>query len=189
MANKIKYGLKNVHYALRTEGEGGEVTYDTPVPIPGAVNLSLSAAGESTDFYADDIDYFSTAVNDGYTGTLEVAILPDSFRKDVLEEETDEKNVLFENSFKLGKTFALLFEFSGDVNATRHVLLNCKATRPNIEGSTKNKTIEPKTDSLNLTVKPNPDGYVKGKSMPDTDETTYNDWYTTVHLPSVSAGA
>ena len=45
MANKVKYGLKNVHYAVITENNG-ETTYDTPKPIPGAVNLTLSPRGK-----------------------------------------------------------------------------------------------------------------------------------------------
>ena len=72
--NKVKFGLKNVHYAVLTVGEDGAATYDTPVPIPGAVNLSLDAAGDTSTFYADNMAYFVTAANDGYSGTLEMAV-------------------------------------------------------------------------------------------------------------------
>ena len=113
--NKVKFGLKNVHYAVLTVGEDGAATYDTPVPIPGAVNLSLDAAGDTSTFYADNMAYFVTAANDGYSGTLEMAVIPDSFRKDVLGEVEDETDkVLVENSSVEGKNFAFLFEFAGD---------------------------------------------------------------------------
>ena len=112
--NKVKFGLKNVHYAVLTVGEDGAATYDTPVPIPGAVNLSLDAAGDTSTFYADNMAYFVTAANDGYSGTLEMAVIPDSFRKDVLGEVEDETDkVLVENSSVEGKNFAFLFEFAG----------------------------------------------------------------------------
>lgn len=99
MSNKVKYGLKNVHFAVITETvTDGEVTitYGTPVPIPGAVNIALDAAGESVQFYADDSIYFEENINDGYTGNLEMALIPDDFRTDVLGEIEDSKGALIE---------------------------------------------------------------------------------------------
>ena len=114
--NKVKYGLKNVHYAVITPGEDGAVTYGTPVHIPGAVNLSLQAQGDETKFYAEDVAYYVTTANDGYSGDLEIAVIPDAFRKDVLKEAEDETDkVLVERSNVETARFALLFEFSGDV--------------------------------------------------------------------------
>ena len=50
--NKILYGLKNCYYAKKTGS-----TYGTPVALPGAVSIDLTASGDSSTFYADDIAY------------------------------------------------------------------------------------------------------------------------------------
>ena len=122
MSNKIKYGLKNVHYAPVTETitEGvTSVTFSTPVAIPGAVNLTLSPVGDTTPFYADDVEYYTAIANNGYDGSIEMALIPDSFKVTVLKEIVDAKKVQFEESDKQPAPFALLFEFAGDVKATR----------------------------------------------------------------------
>ena len=96
--NKVKFNLKNVHYAKLTMGSDNIPTYETPVPIPGAVSLSLDASGEPENFYADGIAYYVINNNMGYSGDLEVAIIPESFRTDILKEELDSNGVLVENS-------------------------------------------------------------------------------------------
>lgn len=53
--NKVKFNLKNVHYALLTLTDNVP-SYGTPVPMPDAVSLSLDANGEPENFYADGIE-------------------------------------------------------------------------------------------------------------------------------------
>lgn len=80
--NKVKFGLKNCHYALVTISESGTVTFGTPVAMPGAVSLSLDAEGENEPFYADDSVYYMVSDNNGYSGDLELALIPESFLTD-----------------------------------------------------------------------------------------------------------
>ena len=41
--NKIKYNIKNAHYALQNEGDDGAITFEAPKPIHGAVYVSFDA--------------------------------------------------------------------------------------------------------------------------------------------------
>lgn len=186
MANKVKYNLKNVHAAKLTKGDDGTFTYATPKAIPGAVSISLDAEGDTSPFYADGIVYFRTTANNGYSGDLEIALIPEWFRTDILQETKDSNGVLVERSDnKESVYFALLFEFDGDVNAIRHAMYNCTASRPSIESKTKEDTIEPGTEKLELTADPREDGLVKSRTGDTTSEATYKDWYKSVYIPAV----
>ena len=188
--NKVKYNLKNTHYAVQTVGEDGAITYAAPVAIPGSVSISLDAQGDISPFYADGIVYYESAANNGYEGDLEVALLPESFRTDVLGEELDTKKVLIETADAKQTAFALLFEFSGDEKAIRHVLYNCTATRPSVESQTKEESIDPVTETLTMSATPLADGRIKAKTGDTTDEATYNSWYQTVYeTPAETPGA
>lgn len=137
--NKVKYNLKNAHYALLTIGEDGAVSYAAPVPLPGSVSLSLDANGEPENFYADGIAYYVINNNMGY---------------------------------------------DGDVRHIRHVMYNCSASRPKIEGKTNEEKKEVQTETLTIKATPLSDGKVKAKTGNTTDATVYADWYKSVYLPA-----
>ncbi len=187
--NKVKYNLKNTHYAMLTIGEDGTVSYGTPTPMPGSVSISLDANGEPENFYADGIAYYVINNNMGYDGDLELAMIPESFRTDALKEELDDKGVLIENAQVELASFALLFEFDGDVKHIRHVLYNCAASRPGIEGKTNEDSREVQTETLTIKATPLANGMVKAKTGNTTDATVYADWYKAVYMPTVTEAA
>lgn len=181
--NKVKFNLKNAHYALLTLGADDTPTYAKPVRLPGAVSLSLSANGEPENFYADGIAYYVINNNMGYDGDLELALIPEDFRTDVLNELKDTNGVLIETTDSELAHFALLFEFDGDQKHIRHVMYNCTASRPGIEGKTNEESREVQTETLTLKATPLPDGTVKAKTGDTTDNATYTGWYDAVYLP------
>ncbi len=183
MGNKVKYNLKNVHAAKFTKAEDGSYTYAAPKAIAGAVSISLDAEGDSSPFYADGIVYFRSTANNGYSGDLEIALIPEWFRTDILKEKLDKNGVLIESATVTEmEKFALLFEFDGDVRCIRHVLYNCTASRPSIESETKEDAIEPGTEKLSLTADPREDGLVKSRTGDTTSEESYNNWYKQVYI-------
>ena len=185
--NKVKFNICNVHYALITVSEEGDVTFGTPVAMPGAVSLSLEPNGEPSNFYADGYAYYTISNNMGYEGDLELAMVPESFRTDVLKESLDTNQVLVENANVETANFALLFEFDGDVKKIRHVLYNCSAARPNIESSTNEEEIEVQTETLALTAAPLANGYVKARTGDSTTDEVYNGWYGAVYMPTAAS--
>lgn len=183
MANKIKYGLSHVFYAVATEGAGGALTYDTPVAIPGAVSMSLEGLGDTNNFFADNIIYYSSTADNGYQGDLEMALIPDSFRVDVLGETLDTKGFHVERSSDKPAEFALLFQFEGDQAATRHCLYRCTASRPAVNGNTKEDSIEPQTESITITAMPRINDEVIKSRCPST-ASDYATWFSAVVEPT-----
>lgn len=181
MPNKVKYGLKNTHYAVITE-TGDGITYGKPKKIPGAVNLVLNASGDATQFYADDTTYYEDYTNNGYEGTLELALIPDEFKVDVLGFIKDANGAVIENADAKTKKFALMYEFDGDINKVRHVNYYVSASRPSIEGSTKTNTKEPKTETLNITARPAPGTYNVHAKL-DQGKTGYDTFFDNVYEP------
>jgi len=171
--NKVKFGIKNVHYALATIAADGTASYENPVAMPGAVNLALA--------------------NAGYTGNLELAKVPDSFKKDVLGYVQDSAGVLVEDANAEVKPFALLFQMSGDKHARRHVLYNCAATRPELNAATITNTKEPITDSIPLSCTTIHNAALNidtPKASVAQSDTPYAEWFESVYQSTgVTQGA
>lgn len=189
--NKVKYGLKNVYYAVAAINElDNTATYATPKPWKGGVSLTQDAQGDTTKFRADNIDYWIGTSNNGYSGDLEMALIPDDFRKDVLGDIEDASGVLVEDAGAKTVHFALMFQFEGDVNATRYCLYNCTATRPSVSGSTTEETIEPQTETVTINA-----ASIHNSSL-DKDlvrarvnevEAAYATWFDAVYQPTTVA--
>lgn len=189
MANKVKYGIKNVYYAVATIGTDGTATYGSPVAFPGARSISMEPQGENTPFYADNIAYWTGVGNTGYEGDLEMAMISESFETDVLGLINDSANVAYEDLSAQAIHFALLFQFEGDEKATRHVFYNCTAERATVAGSTVEESIEPQTETITIRatsihVNTLDKDVVKAKTRSTTTTSVYNNWFSTVHIPT-----
>lgn len=185
--NKVQFNLKNLHYAVMKTG-GESPTWDTPVPIPGAVNLALEQQGEITKFYADGMIYYQCASNNGYEGDLEVARFPDQMMQDIwkmIKVQTD--NVIIENANEEPAAFALLFQIDGDAEERYGVLYNCSATRPGVGSKTLEGTKEPQTQSTTVSAVPLANGSVKACTCADTPAEVKAEWFKKVYEPKKAA--
>ena len=187
--NKVKFNLWNVYYAPLLTNTTSKIEYGAPIAIPGAVSLSLDPTGENNPFYADGVEYYTISNNMGYSGDLEIALIPESFRVDILKESPDSNKVLIENKdINVGK-FALLFRFDGDIRAINHVMYNCSVSRPKIGSKTNEESKEVQTETLTISAKPLVKGYVKAKTGDSTPQTVYDNWFKGVYLPVAAAQA
>ncbi|MCH4169314.1 MAG: phage tail protein [Streptococcaceae bacterium] len=181
--NKVTYGLENAHYAKLTFGENGVPTFATPVPLKGSVEFTMDPETNSVEFAADnDSQYFTEDENNGYSGTLTIANMPMSFRKDILGEELDETDgTITELADAKFSPFALLFQFDGDATKTRHLIYYCNGSRATISSKTGKDIsgVELPFKSKQLTY-----GERKlVKTQTTSDESTkYADWFKAVYI-------
>lgn len=189
-ANKVHFGLKNVHYATITYSSTGVPSWDTPVAVPGAVNLTLSKEQSDTDFYADDIKYYHLAGNNGYSGTLEMADFPVTMRQAIWHQDlTTTSKLIVEDVDAQPAEFALMFEIDGDQTPERYCFYRCVASRPDVAGATKADSTDVQTQSCDLTVMavvdPTDPSIINGKvyyrTTADTPSATYSAFYSTVN--------
>ena len=178
--NKVRFGLKNVHYAVL-----GNSGYGTPVAIPGAVNLDMSPSGDTTRFYADNVAYYVSVANQGYEGSLEIARIPDAMLTDVWGFTLGgTSKVLTEDSSAEPKTFALLFQIDGDQNDTCYVIYSCTASRPAVGSQTIEANKEPRTQTVDIIAAPRSDGKVSAHTTKDTPSATVSGWFSAVFVES-----
>ena len=183
-ANKVKYGLSNCYAAVATvDATTGEYTYGTPFRIPGAVNLSLSPSGDSNDFYADNLIYFNSTANQGYSGDLEIAMIPDEVRLQLLGEHQDQNGAFVETADDKQAVFAFGFQVEGDKKNRKFWYYNCTLTRPTAESATTEATITPQTDTLTLNAMPRLSDRAVRIFMEETTEnkTAYDAFFNSVY--------
>jgi phi13 family phage major tail protein len=183
-------GDTGVTVGSSTAVTAGTTGWGVPTAIPGAVRWTPTAQGQETTFRADNGPYFVVTSNNGYTGELEMALVPDAIQAEMLGWEIDDNGALIEIANATPKPFALMGQVEGDERNRRFVYYDSYASRPAKEQRTKGETIEPNTDVLNLTVLPiEIDGRtcVKGDlELSASNAAAYNAFFDAVYTPVFS---
>ena len=182
MADKVKFGIKNVHIFPITSYISATPVYGTVIDVPGAVSLSMGAQGDINKFYADNIVYYQTSANNGYEGDLTVALIPDKVYEDVFGYSKDTNGVITEDASKEAKAFAMTFEEDGDTTGTKFVMYNCTATRPTRELNTIEDQKTPTTQALTVSAAPLKNGQVMAMTSATTPDSVKNGWHSNVYF-------
>ena len=188
--NKVAYGLKLVHYSVGTEKPGGTIEWAAPVALPGAVKLGRDIKTETTNFIADDSEFYTFNLASGDTLDLNLAKFTDEFKKNVLGYANGSNGELIEVKGVQAKRITLIFQEKGDKEDTRYIMFNC------IPGAIKKEweTMEPgkpkvMTESISLTfVGINVSGKQIGLVEVTPENTNYNTLFTTAPAITVAPG-
>lgn len=188
--NKVRFGLKNVHYAVLTEGSTN--SWATPVHVPGAVSLTIDSNVTDNSFYADNITYFKSFANNGYEGSLEMALITDDMLKDIWGMTIDTTSkLLYEKAGVQPKPFALMFQIEGDQNEELNLFYRVVPTsKPTVGGSTKEETVEPTTQTFDFQALPLVTGeasqldLIRVRTTDTTSTEIREDWFTEVYVPA-----
>jgi phi13 family phage major tail protein len=188
VANKVTFGLEQVHIAFVDDSSPTQPAWETPIPIPGAVRFTPTTVGETSTFYADNTAYYVSNSNNGYTSELEMADVPDAVKARMFGWQIDSNGMLVEVSDGISEKFALMGQVQGDQRNRRFVHYDCQASRPAKERTTTNETITPATDVINLAISPILIGgrmIVKGDmELSDTNTAAYNAFFSAVTIPT-----
>ena len=185
MANKVEFGISNLHVGTYTVGTTGTVTLGTPYHQPGAVSFSPEEQSEQNNFYADDVIYWSGYSGGSLEGDLEVAKFDDAFKTQFLgyTAKTDGGLALVKGAIKPNVYIA--FEVQGDAEKRRVIMYNASLGGIVREYSTIEESKEPVTETIAVTVAGD---NTSGVTMVSYNQGTtgYTSLFTTPPVPSTT---
>lgn len=183
-ANKVRFGLSQVHYGTYTVASDGTVTLGSPVAMPGAVSLNLDPDTAEAIFYADNDKYHVAKKNNGYTGELVMAKFPDSFKTTILNYIALTGGGIGESKKLTTKAMYLQFQVEGDVQDRRTILYNVEPGSITANPATTEDNVEVTTETLPITVVgDNKTGLVK--SSFESGDTGYSSFFSTAPVPAL----
>lgn len=155
MANRVEFGISNLHVGTYTEGTGGAVTMGTPYHQKGAVSFSPEENSERNVFYADNTEYYVTYTGGTFEGDLEVAIFDEKFKTDFLGylSKADGGIAQVKNATK-PKVY-VAFQVEGDDKSRRVIMYNCTFGAITREFATTEENTEPATETIAVSVSGN----------------------------------
>ena len=188
MANKVEFGISQLHVGTYTDDGEGNITLGSPYHQAGAVSFSPEASSDQNIFYADNIAYYTTYGGGQMEGDLEVAMFDDSFKQNFLGYEllTDGGLAYIKNATKPAVYIA--FQVEGDAESRRVILYNCSLGSITREYSTIEESQEPTTETIPVTATGvNDNGVVM--AVYKEDDAGYENLFTSPSAPEIQGAS
>lgn len=183
MANKVEFGISELHVGSYTVDDQGVVTLGTPYHQPGAVSFSPEEQSENNTFYADNIAYWSGYSGGTFEGDLEVAKFSDEFKTQFLGYRALSNGGLANVKNAQKPNVYIAFQVEGDAESRRVILYNCSLGVIGREYNTIEDTKEPTTETLGVTCTgDNATGVTMASFKPD--DTGYATLFTNPTAPA-----
>ena len=186
MANKVEFGISQLHVGTYTVDSQGEVTLGTPYHQKGAVSFSPEEQSEKTDFYADNISYWNEYSGGSFEGDLEVAKFDDDFKTQFLGYKRLTNGGLAQVKNATKPNVYIAFQVEGDDESRRIIFYNCSLGAITREYSTIEEQREPVTETLAVSVTgDNATGVSKASFVPS--DTEYDALFTAPTAPELES--
>ena len=177
--SKVLHGLDQFHLAVLTNDSRDGVEYDTPIPVPGAVNVSVQPNTDSTTFFADNGSYAVLNSLGDIDVDMEVADLPLEIQKTIFGH-TEEDGVQFASTEDRAAQLALGFRARISTGGYRYYwLLKGQPELLPIEHQTDESTSTPQTATLTMKFMPLQFNR-RWKAQADSETFAGNDWFEEV---------
>ena len=151
MANKVEFGISQLHVGTYTVDGQGVVTLGTPYHQAGAVSFSPEEQSEKSEFYADNIVYWAGYSGGSFEGDLEVAMFDDAFKTQFLGFVTLTNGGLANVKNAVKPNVYIAFQVEGDAESRRVIFYNCTLGAITREFNTIEENKEPTTETLGVT--------------------------------------
>lgn len=152
MANKVEFGISNLHFCTYTVADDGTVTLGTPLAVAGAVSLELEPEGDQNTFNADNTAYWSSFSDNGFSGSINVAKFPDAFKKAFMGYVELDDGGIGQLKGVTKPAVCVMFQSEGDAESRRGILYNVSLGNIQRAYNTTEDTITPDTETVDITV-------------------------------------
>lgn len=183
---KALFNIKKLQFSKLTEGEGGVITYGTPIKIPGTVSLTMDVEQEVTQIYADGIVYIQSSGAQAVSGTLENYLIPKEALKEIYryaESSNDEMMETDDMPYEFGMQFACDNEAGEEVLFTYY---RVASTKPGINLQTKESGLTVNPQSVDLSASPIKVGDKNiTRSYAEPGAANYNNYFQAISIPTL----